>query len=167
MTTLTSPVGQIWFLAANNPVTNKKTGKQQYSIGLIFDSKEAAEWITQLTEINEALVTTAETYKIRGGKNKALKALLDSGKVKVEARTKFKPLLFDSKGNELDSAPYFFSESTGTAQMIVETFDSEEGGGIKLEGIMIHNIDTPEGAGGMTPEERAAKLREIAAKMAK
>lgn len=167
MTTLTSPVGQIWFLAANNPVTNKKTGKQQYSIGLIFDAKKDAEWIDQLTSVNDALVTTAETYKIRGGKNKELKALLDSGKVKVEARTKFKPLVFDAKGNELESAPYFFSESTGTAQMIAETFESEEGGGIKLEGIMVHNIDTPESSGGMTQEERAAKLREIAAKMAK
>lgn len=167
MTTLTSPVGQIWFLAANNPVTNKKTGKQQYSIGLIFDTKKDAEWITELTSVNDALITTAETYKIRGGKNKELKAILDSGKVKVEARTKFKPIVFDSKGNELDEAPYFFPESTGTAQMIVDTFESEEGGGIKLEGIMVHNIDTPEGSGGMTQEERAAKLREIAAKMAK
>jgi hypothetical protein len=155
---LTSPVGQVQFLAANKPVTDKKTGKESYSINLAFDVKKDKEFLKIVSDLNDAKVVTAATYR---GKNEAIKALLATGKARVEAKSNFKPTVYDAQGNELEEAPMFFADSTGTAQMLVQPYTSDKGGTINLIGIIIHSIESPEGtvSGGTDRETRLQQLR--------
>jgi len=159
---LKSPTGTIQWMAASKPVTDKKTGKESYSIKLGFDVKKDAAFLKQISEINDAKVVTAQTYR---GKQDAIKELLATGVALVESKSKFKPQLFDAAGNLLEEAPMFFADSTGTAQMIVEPYRSDKGGTINLVGIVIHSIASPEGtttSSGVDRETRLAQLRELA-----
>lgn len=153
---LTSPVGEIQFMSAANPILDKKTEKEQYSIKLAFDMSKDQEWLDQISDINHAKVVTAQTYR---GKSKEVKAVLAEGKAFVEAKTTYKPMVYDAAGNEMEENPMFFAESTGTAQMIVQPYESEKGGTINLVGIIIHTLENPEGEG-MSREARLAQLRE-------
>ncbi len=154
---LTSPVGTIQFMAAGTPVKDSKTGKESFSINLAFDVKKDAKWLAQITEINDAKVVTAQSYR---GKSDAVKELLASGKARVEARSNFKPTVYDKDGNELEEAPMFFADSTGTAQMIVSPYKGDKGGTINLVGIILHSVSSPESTGdGTDRETRLAQLR--------
>ena len=162
---LTSPVGTIQFMAATNPVTDSKTGREAYSINLAFDVKKDAKWLVQIHDINEAKVVTADTYR---GKSDAIKALLATGKARVEAKSNFKPTVYDKDGVEMEEAPMFFADSVGTAQMIVQPYYGDKGGTINLVGIIIHSITSPEGSGdGTDRETRLAQLREAVANATK
>lgn len=155
---ITSPVGEIQFLAANSPVKDSKTGKETFSINLAFDVKTDAKWLAQIAEINDAKVVTAESYR---GKSAAVKALLATGKARIEARSNFKPSIYDKEGNELEEAPMFFADSTGTAQMIVQPYQGTKGGTINLVGIIIHSVSSAQttSGDGTSREARLAQLR--------
>jgi hypothetical protein len=154
----TSPVGEIQFMAAENPVTDSKTEKQNYSIKLAFDIKKDSKWLDEIKEINYAKVVTEQTYR---GKSTELKAVLAKGKAFVEAKSTYKPMVFDAAGNEMEENPMFFAESTGTAQMMYTVYKGDKGGTINLVGIKIHTLDNPEGTG-VDREARLAQLRELA-----
>ena len=157
---LTSPKGSIQFMAAQNPV-KETNGKMVYTVKLALDIKKDKEFLAKVSEINEAKVVTEKTYR---GKSEATKAVLATGKALVSASSKFKPTVYDSNGNELEEAPYFFSDSTGTAQMIVQPYHGDKGGTINLIGIVIHSLENPEGTGENTDREsRLAQLRAAAA----
>lgn len=160
---LTSPKGTIQWMAAVNPVKDKKTGKESYSIKLAFDVKADAAFLKQVAEINDAKVVTAQTYR---GKNDEIKALLATGKALVESKSNFKPEVYDKDGNVLEEAPMFFKESTGTAQMYVQPYRGEKGGTINLVGIKIHSIESPESTSttgtSVDRETRLAQLRALA-----
>ncbi len=158
---VTSPIGTIQFMAAGKPVKDSKTGKESYSINLAFDVKKDAKWLAQITEINDTKVVTAQSYR---GKSESVKALLATGKARVEARSNFAPTVYDKDGNELEEAPMFFAESTGTAQMIVSPFKGEKGGTINLVGIILHSVSSPESIG--DGEDRATKLARLRAYVA-
>ena len=156
---LTSPVGQILFMAVDTPVKASKTeDKKVYTIKIAFDNKTDKTFLSKVAEINKAKVVTAKTYR---GENEAIVALLETGKSIVSSSSKFKPLLFDKEGNELEESPMFFTSSTGTAQMLVEPYIGEKGGTINLVGIKIHTLDNGEQTG-ITKEERLAQLRALA-----
>lgn len=156
-TLMTSPVGEIQFLAANTPIKDSKTGKETYTINLAFDVKKDAKWLEQIADINDAKVVTAQSYR---GKSAAVKAVLASGKARIEAKSNFKPAIYDKNGNELEEAPMFFADSTGTAQMIVSPYRGEKGGTINLVGIIVHSVSSPESADSNTDREtRLAQLR--------
>lgn len=156
-----SPKGDIFYMAAANPVTNEKTGKEEYGIRLGFDVTADKEFLDWVTSINDAKVVTAQSYR---GKKAEIKAYLNKGKALVSATTQFKPEVVDSKGNALEDAPFFFSDSTGVAQMIVQPYNGQKGGTINLMGIKIHSIENPEGTStGVSREERTAQLRAMAA----
>lgn len=153
---LTSPVGEIQFMAVNRPVANKKTGEERREISLLLDSEAASEFIAAVSAINSGIPVTEHTYR---GKNKELKASL-KGKTKITAGTKYEVAVYDSKGNKMEEAPNFFAESTGTAQMVVQPYTkSEKGGSINLVAVIIHNIEG--GTTELTPEERRQKLAEL------
>lgn len=152
---LKSPVGEIHYLAANTP-TKSTDDRVQYSAVILFDNKKDAKWLSEISSINDAKVVTATTYR---GKNAALKAKLETGKSKVEAKSNFKPHVYDKEGNELEEAPMFFADSTGTAQMIVQPYEGKKGGTINLVGVVIHNIETPESSG----TDRATRLEQLRA----
>lgn len=158
---LKSPKGQIQWMAAENPVEDKKTGKKSYSIKLAFDVKKDKKWLDSISEINDAKVVTAQTYR---GKNEDVRAVLATGKAFVEARSNFKPEVYDADGNVLEEAPMFFAYSTGTAQMYVQPYTSDKGGTINLVGIKIHTIETPprEANEAVDRETRLAQLRALA-----
>jgi hypothetical protein len=146
-------------MAAENPVKQTKSDdKLVYTIKLALDNKKDKDFLAQVLEINDAKVVTAQSYR---GKVQAIKDLLETGKSLVSANSKFKPHIYDSKGNELEEAPMFFADSTGTAQMIVQPWKGDKGGTINLIGIIIHEITTPESSeGGTTDREtRLAQLR--------
>ena len=157
---LTSPVGTIHWMAAATPVKDSKTGKANYSVKLEFDVKKDAKWLAQISEINEAKVVTATSYR---GKSDAIKAVLTKGKALVEAKSKFQPEVYDAEGNVLEDIPLFFAESTGTAQMYVEPYVGEKGGTINLVGIKIHSISTPEGTSSSTGVDRETRLAQLRA----
>lgn len=152
---LTSPVGDIQFLAVNRPVTNSK-GTEVYSVRLAFDTEKDAEFIEKIAQINSSKPVTATTYR---GKSKEVKALLAQGKTLISAETKFEVSLYDNKGNKLEDAPMFFADSKGTAQMVVQPYTkSAKGGTINLVAVIIHNIEG-ENSGGTDRETRLAQLK--------
>ena len=154
---LTSPVGSIQFMAAGNPVKQSKSDeKMVYTIKLALDVKKDKDFLAQVSEINDAKVVTAETYR---GKVQEVKDLLATGKALVSANSNYKPEIYDNKGNKLEEAPLFFADSTGTAQMIVQPYKGDKGGTINLIGIIIHNIETSEKTEGSDRETRLAQLR--------
>lgn len=155
---LTSPVGSIQFMAAENPVKQSKgDDKLVYTVKLALDNKKDKAFLAAVSEINDAKVVTAQSYR---GKVQAIKDLLATGKSLVSANSNFKPIIYDASGNELEEAPSFFADSTGTAQMIVQPWKGDKGGTINLIGIIIHEITTPEGTAGTTDREsRLAQLR--------
>lgn len=155
---LTSPVGTIQWMAVNTPVKDSKTGKESYSIKLAFDLKTDAKWLADVSEINDAKVVTAKTYR---GKQESIKALLATGKALVEAKSNYKPEIYDKAGNVIEDAPMFFMESTGTAQMYVQPYRGDKGGTINLVGVKIHSLESPESSG-VDRETRLAQLRELA-----
>lgn len=153
---LTSPVGEIQFLAVNRPVTNSK-GSEVYSIRLALDTEKDAEFISKIADINSSKPVTAQTYR---GKNKEVKELLAKGKTLISAETKFEVALYDNKGNKLEDAPMFFADSKGTAQMVVQPYTkSAKGGTINLVAVIIHNIESENTTGGTDRETRLAQLR--------
>lgn len=154
---LTSPVGEIQFLAAENPV-KETSGKQVYTIKLAFDVKKDAAWLEQVSKINDAKVVTERTYR---GKSDAIKAVLASGKALVGANSIYKPEVFDAEGNTMEESPSFYSDSKGTAQMIVQPYQGDKGGTINLIGIIIHSIENTESSGDGT--DRATRIEQLRA----
>lgn len=153
---LTSPVGEIQFLAVNRPVTNSK-GNEVYSIRLALDSKKDAEFIEKIAAINSNKPVTAQTYR---GKSEEVKELLAQGKTLISAETKFEVPLYDNKGNKLEDVPMFYAASKGTAQMVVQPYTkSAKGGTINLVAVIIHNIESAEGSDGTERESRLAQLK--------
>lgn len=149
---ITSPVGEIQFMAAEKPTKDEK-----YTVKLAFDSKVDKEFLAQISAINKAVVVTSKTYR---GESEAVLKVLNEGKSMIEARTKFKPTVWDSQGNELDEAPMFFKDGKGTAQMIVSPFKGTKGGSINLVGIIIHSIENAQNIStGGDRETRLAQLR--------
>lgn len=152
---LTSPVGEIQFLAINRPVVNSK-GTEVYSIRLALDTVKDAEWIAQIAEINSNKPVTSSTYR---GKSQEVKDLLAKGKTLISAETKFEVPIYDKEGNKLEEAPMFFADSKGTAQMVVQPYTkSAKGGTINLAAVIIHSIES-ENSGGTDRETRLAQLR--------
>lgn len=163
---LTSPVGSIHYMAAENPTKQSKSDdKLVYTIKLAFDVKKDKEFLTQVSAINHAKVVTAQTY--RGDPTTkgyaATKALLDSGKALVGANSNFKPEIYDNKGNKLEEAPMFFGDSTGTAQMIVQPWKGDKGGTINLIGIIVHSVENAEGTEGSSGSDRESRLAQLRA----
>jgi hypothetical protein len=152
---LTSPTGSIQVMAAENPFKNAN-GKEEYTIRLAFDVEKDRDFLDTISDINDAKVVTAQSYR---GKSEAVKNVLAEGKALVSATTQFKPPVWDLKGKELEESPYFFADSTGEAQMIVQPYYGEKGGTINLMGIIIHNITHAETGDGTSREDQRAKLR--------
>ena len=152
---LTSPTGSIQFMAAENPVKNTN-GKEEYTIRLAFDVKKDKKFLDLISAINDAKVVTAQSYR---GKSDAIKTVLAEGKALVSATTKFKPPVWDAEGNELEENPYFFPESEGTAQMIVQPYYGDKGGTINLMGIIVNSITHAETGDGVSREDRRAQLK--------
>jgi hypothetical protein len=153
----TSPRGTIQFMAVAKPVSkSKKSTEQVYTVKIAFDNKMDKDWLAFVSGINDAKVVTAKSYR---GKDENIKAVLETGKSMVSASSKFQPQVYDAQGNEMEDVPAFFAGSTGTAQMIVQPYEGEEGGTINLIGVVIHTLDTPEGAGTVDRETRLSQLR--------
>lgn len=158
---LTSPVGSIQFMAAENPVKQSKSDdKMVYTIKLALDVKKDKDFLAQVAEINDAKVVTSQTYR---GKQQETKDLLATGKALVSANSNFKPEIYDNKGNKLDEAPMFFGDSTGTAQMIVQPYRGDKGGTINLVGIIVHSVENAEGAEGSSGSDRESRLAQLRA----
>lgn len=158
---LTSPVGEIQFMAVGRPVANSKGG-EVYTIRLALDSKADAEWISKIADINSNKPVTAQSYR---GKSEAVKEILASGKTLISAETKFEVPVYDKEGNQLEEAPSFFADSTGTAQMVVQPYTkSEKGGTINLVAVIIHSIDSA--TTGSSDESRESRLAQLKAAVA-
>lgn len=148
---LTSPVGEIQFLALNNPV-KKYIGDDAplvYTVRLKFDSStsEGAEWKKTIEAINPNLIGTKHTDS--------------KTEYTVRASTKFKVETTDSKGNTLEEAPMFFSDSKGTARMIVQPYTGNKmGGSINLMAVVINSLDSGSSEKSGSREDKLSQLRE-------
>ena len=167
-TLLTSPVGDIWYMAANEPRLNAKTGKSKREITLLLDSKEAAEFISAVKKVNKGIPVTEHTYS---GDDENLRAAL-AGKTKVTAGTQFEVKVYSAEKlqalkddepislAELEEIPNFFTGDVGRAQMVVQPYTkSEKGGTINLVSIVIHSIESS-GTGAVDKETKLAQLRD-------
>lgn len=151
---LTSPIGEIQFMALNRKVT-KKPGPQSdenplgYSITLKFDTttKEGKAWKDTISKINPALIRTKHSVK--------------PSEYNVGAFTQFDTLVvLDADGNTLDTKPNFFPSSTGTAQMVVAPYTGNKlGGAINLVGVVIHQVTHAEGEEGNSVDAKAIAER--------
>jgi hypothetical protein len=152
---LTSPAGEIQFLAVSRPVTNSK-GTEVYTIRLALDSEKDAEFISQIAAINSNKPVTEKTYR---GNNKEIKEMLSRGKTLISAETKFEVPVYDKEGQKMEEAPMFFADSKGTAQMVVQPYTkSAKGGTINLVAVILHSIES-ENSTGTDRESRLAQLR--------
>lgn len=159
MTLLTSPVGDIVWMAAHTAHEDKKTGKKTYSIRLALDPADDNEgFIKAVTKVNKKKVVTEKSYS---GESPKLQAILSTGKVLIEARTQFQPTVSDAAGNVLEDIPMFFAESSGRARMIVEPYTSDKGGTVNLIEIVLVELTSPEttSESGSTREEQLARIR--------
>jgi hypothetical protein len=143
-------------MALNKPIKDKKSGESRRELCLLLDSKQAAEFIQSVLEINSGIPVTEHTYR---GKNENLRKAL-KGKTKISARTKFEVAVYDKNGQKLEDIPNFFPESKGTAQMIVQPYtESENGGSINLVSVIIHSVEGGQTA--LTKEEKIQRVNEL------
>ena len=154
---ITSPIGEILFLALNNkvPKTDKKGSPEGYTVRLKFTdtTKEGAAFKKTIAAINKDLI---------GPKDKSG---LKPGEYIVRAFTQFAPVVLDGEGNPMEELPNFYADSTGTASMVVTAFDTENGGGINLAGVKIYTIEVGDHPG-TTEEARAETANRIRALLA-
>lgn len=152
---LVSPAGKIVFSRLNRPAKTLKEGADylEYSISMDFDlsAKGVAEFVSKLEDINDRLVVTKTKSKFA----------IAPGHVRVTARNKMKPTIFDKEGDKIaaEDVPMI---SSGTATLLLTTFDgSGKGGGINLQGVQLIDIQEYEGATGVNVEDLEAKLKSL------
>lgn len=147
---LTSPKGDIQFLALNRKVAKAMTADspEGYAVRIKFDgnTKEGAEWRKTIEAINPNLIGTKHIDK--------------KGEFTVRAFSLYLPEVVDSQGNEVTELPNFYADSTGTATMVVQPYTGNAmGGAITLAGVVIHDIETSEA--GTDRETSVADLRNL------
>lgn len=139
-TYLTSPVGEIQFLALNNKVSKKMAlpnstyeGPKGYAARVKFDSntKEGAKWRKEIEAINPNLI--------------GIKHVSQPGEFTVRAFSLYKPEVRDGNNNPLEEAPNFYADSKGTARMVVTPYTGNSlGGTINLAAVMIYTLENKE-----------------------
>lgn len=145
---LTSPTGEIQFMALANPVSKKigDDANKVYGVRLKFDAstEEGKAWKEAITSINSSLIGTTHV----NSKNEFT----------VRAFSKFQPKVTDAKGNEIEEMPYFFNDSKGTAKLIVQPYTKNKlGGTINLVAVVICSLESGQKTEGR--EERLAALK--------
>lgn len=145
---LTSPKGEIQFLALANPVSKVPGAEDNkvYTVRLKFDSstKEGAAWKKTVESINPNIVGTKHTNT--------------KTEYTVRATSKYQPKVTDAKGNELEEMPMFFSDSSGTAKIIIQPYyGNKMGGAINLVAVVICDLDA--GTPASSREDRLAQLK--------
>lgn len=139
-TWITSPVGEIAFLAVANkvpryPKKKKPDGPMVFTGKLIIDgtTKEGAEWKKTLEEVNDSLVITKSTEFVK----------LKPGEYAFQASSQFDVAVLGTDGQRLETLPYFFAgEDTGRAQLVIQPHYAEQGGSLNLMAVIIHELTT-------------------------
>lgn len=147
---LTSPVGQILFLAVNQPVKNSYSGKDEYTARMMFDGStpEGKAFKAALHSLNKKLVGPQEPRDD-----------VPAGWFTVNAKSDYKPQVVDGQGEAVTEVPYFTKGSTGQAIVHLKTFQGEKGGSVKLTGIAILDLELAESE----PKENVTKTSLIEA----
>ncbi len=132
---ITSPVGEIQFLALNNKVNKNMTkdSAEGYAIRLKYDgnTKEGAAWRKTIEQINPGIVGAKHINK--------------AGEFTVRAFSKFDVLVLDASGNEIEERPNFYAGSKGTASMTLQPYtENAMGGAVNLVAVTIHSFDNSE-----------------------
>lgn len=149
-TLLTSPVGEIQFMALNNKVSKTVSNDSElgYTVRIKYTNKtkEGAEWEKTIKAINPALVSTKHAEK--------------AGEYTVRAFTKFDPLVLDAQGNEVEEKPNFYANSKGKASMTISPFMGNKlGGAINLVAVTIHELEEGEAPVSTAKEEILSQIR--------
>lgn len=155
---LTSPKGEIQFLALNRKVSKDltKDSVEGYAVRIKYSSatKEGAAWKATIAAINPNLIGT--------------KHVNSKDEYTVRAFSKFLPEVLDNNGNNMDEMPNFYKDSIGTATMVVTPYTGNAmGGTINLVGIVIHNIEEGENTGSGEVNGREAVLENLRAALGK
>lgn len=130
-----SPVGELQFLALNNKVAKdlKPDSDEGYAVRLKFTTAtpEGAQFKKDIAAINANLIGT--------------KHVNNKNEYTVRAFSKFLPVVVDSNDNEMEELPNFYSESTGTASMVVLPYmGNAMGGSLTLQAIKIEALEVGE-----------------------
>jgi hypothetical protein len=145
---ITSPIGQIQFLALNRKVTKAKTegSPEGYLARVKFDAstKEGKEWKDAITAINPGIVGKTHTD--------------NKDEFTVRAFSLYLPEVMDGNGNNLEELPNFYQDSKGTASITIQPYEGKNKGegSINLVGLTIHELDVGEHTGGVEGSREAA-----------
>jgi hypothetical protein len=138
--TLISPEIQIKFNRLRSPATNAHTGEKEYVIRSEAEQGTPGfeEWKKTLRKINKNLIVDEE------------EKVSKEGNFVFNARSKDKPKVYDKHMNEIptDEIPMI---SSGTARVLVTTFEgkSGKGGGLNLAGVQLLDIVEHQGSQGV------------------
>lgn len=144
ITSYTTGSADILFMAAARPLTNKGTGKEEYSIKLAIDSATA-----EGKAVSSLLFDIAE-YKIDTKTNRGLQrkgelsADYSSGKFVVSFISNYAPVVTDWEGNTLEgsSVPFFDGrKDTGTANVTFKVIDYGDNKIVRLHGIQLMKLN--------------------------
>jgi len=145
----TGPV-DVKFMAIARPLTNKKSGKEEYSLKSVMDRTDPA--LSHLKEIAE--------YKVDTKTNRNLE---DKSKVVINFSSTFAPKVKDVDGNELlgKDIPFFDGRTdTGTAIVTYSVIDYGDNKIVRLAGVQLLSLNlAPREEKGGTVDQIKAKLR--------
>lgn len=132
---ITSPVGTILYMSVDKARTNKYSGRDEYSIRMLFDgtTTEGAAFKNAVAAVNgNKVVTESKTFDI------------PEGHFIVSAWSTFAPKVVDGEGTTVTEIPGFPSGSTGTAIVTYKTFTGTKGKGLNLSGVAILDLELAE-----------------------
>ena len=133
---ITSPLGEIRFLALRNKVKKKPNDTEAtvFAVRLEFDGtkKENLEFKKKLEAINSAIIGTKSAAP---------------GNFTVQASSKYDVKVIDNLGNQLDKAEYpsFPKGSSGTASIVIKPYTGNKlGGSINLVAVGLGELQLAE-----------------------
>ena len=140
---ITSPVGEIQFLALSRPVKTFDGDSEVYKIRCKFDgtTAEGMAFRAAVEAVNAKKIVTTE-------KNAEGRIVdLPEGFFIVNAQSKYVPTVLDANGTELteDAIPYFDSRTdTGTAKFQAKVDTRGKQGTIHLTGVVLQDLTLAE-----------------------
>lgn len=122
--TFTTGVGQMLFMAAAKPLTNKKTGKTEYSIKLLLDNADQS--VAHINSINDRKVVKKDTGR------------------QINFTSDFAPNVYDADNNKLEGAniPFFDGRiDSGKAAVSYKVISYGDTKIIRLAGIKLLELN--------------------------
>lgn len=155
VTTHRTAEGEVLFMFAQNPLRNKQTGEESYTIKLKMDESnpDALAVKEHLLEIADYKITTKTNMKLNG-----------EFVVNFSSAKGFAPKVLDAEGNELENSDIpRFDGRKDQARAIVDYIVIDYGDKkiVRLAGIQITSLNLAEEESGEDLDSVRAKLKNL------